>query len=297
MAKRGGEPITINSAVATGLLTAVEEIYRNQYKNKKVGGKNSKKDKDPLTGLATSAILATAAKNLPNNNLNVIQPGGDNNNKNEPLSGLATSALLATAAKQVSKTGGKKNNKKDKNGGSPMEDMYGKKTGGMLGSPIEASHLLLDRASDTTVGGSKNNKNNKDNKKVGGDTGISHDFAGYRSEPAQVTDPLTIIMNSDGSMPKVGGGKKKRNNKKVGGNVNLGNTHDFAGYRSEPAPVDAPQTILMPEKQVGGVLKLPQLTGGNKKRNNKDNKNNKDKKLIGGLAELSKLLADLGKLA
>ena len=107
-------------------------------------------------------------------------------------------------------------------------------------------------------------------------------------------------MNSDGSMPKVGGGKKKRNNKKVGGNVNLGNTHDFAGYRSEPAPVDAPQTILMPEKQVGGVLKLPQLTGGNKKRNNKDNKNNKDKKdkkLIGGLAELSKLLADLGKLA
>ena len=56
----------------------------------------------------------------------------------------------------------------------------------------------------------------------------------------------------------------------------------------------------MPEKQVGGVLKLPQLTGGNKKRNNKDNKNNKDKKdkkLIGGLAELSKLLADLGKLA
>ena len=260
MAKRGGEPITINSAVATGLLTAVEEIYRNQYKNKKVGGKNSKKDKDPLTGLATSAILATAAKNLPNNNLNVIQPGGDNNNKNEPLSGLATSALLATAAKQVSKTGGKKNNKKDKNGGSPMEDMYGKKTGGMLGSPIEASHLLLDRASDTTVGGSKNNKNNKDNKKVGGDTGISHDFSGYRSEPAQVTDPLTIVMNPDGSMPKVGGGKKKRNNKKVGGDTGI--SHDFSGYRSEPAPTDAKFTILMEEKQVGGKNKNKNKKGG-----------------------------------
>ena len=286
MVKHGGEPITVNAAVATGLLTAVEELYRKNHKKSKVGGKNSKKNKDPLTGLATSAILATAAKNVSHDNVYLPQPGGDN--KNEPFTGLATSAILATAAKQVSPRGGNKKNKKDKNGGDPMSDMYDKKEGGMLGSPVEASHLLLDRPSGA-VGGSKKNKNNKDNKKEGGgdvngNASVTHDFSGYRSEPAQVTDSLTIIMNPDGSMPKVGGGKKKRNNKKVGG--------------SEPAPVDAPQTILMPEKQVGGVLKLPQLTaGGNKKRNNKDNKNNKDKKLIGGLAELSKLLADLGKLA
>jgi hypothetical protein len=293
MVKHGGEPITVNAAVATGLLTAVEELYRKNHKKSKVGGKNSKKNKDPLTGLATSAILATAAKNVSHDNVYLPQPGGDN--KNEPLTGFATSAILATAAKQVSPRGG---NKKNKNGGDPMSEMYDKKTGGMLGSPIDASHLLLDRTNDV-VGGSKKNKNNKDNKKEGGgdvnaNIGITHDFAGYRSEPASVNAPLSIIMNADGSMPKVGGGKKKRNNKKVGGNINSGVSHDFAGYRSEPAPVDAPQTILMPEKQVGGVLKLPQLTGGNKKRNNKDKK---DKKLIGGLAELSKLLADLGKLA
>lgn len=299
MVKHGGEPITVNAAVATGLLTAVEELYRKNHKKSKVGGKNSKKNKDPLTGLATSAILATAAKNVSHDNVYLPQPGGDN--KNEPFTGLATSAILATAAKQVSPRGGNKKNKKDKNGGDPMSDMYDKKEGGMLGSPVEASHLLLDRPSGA-VGGSKKNKNNNNKKEGGGDVNgnasVTHDFSGYRSEPAQVTDSLTIIMNPDGSMPKVGGGKNKRNNKKVGGNINLGITHDFAGYRSEPAPVDAPQTILMPEKQVGGVLKLPQLTaGGNKKRNNKDNKNNKDKKLIGGLAELSKLLADLGKLA
>ena len=165
MVKRGGEPITVNSAIAAGLLGAVEELYRKQ--NKKNGGKT---------------------------------------------------------------------NKSKKNGGN-LEDMYDtKQDGGMLGSPIEASHLLLDRTNEI-VGGDKKDKKDKKNKKGGGhNVGELH--------PAEVSDKLTIIMNPDGSMPQVGGKKDKK--EKKGG--------------SEPASTSAPFTILMPEKQVGG------------KRNKKDKK-------------------------
>ena len=321
MVKHGGEPITVNAAVATGLLTAVEELYRKNHKKSKVGGKNSKKNKDPLTGLATSAILATAAKNVSHDNVYLPQPGGDN--KNEPFTGLATSAILATAAKQVSPRGGNKKNKKDKNGGDPMSDMYSKKEGGMLGSPVEASHLLLDRPSGA-VGGSKKNKNNKDNKKEGGgdvnsNASITHDFSGYRSEPAPTDAKFTILMEE-----KQVGGKNKNKDKKGGSNGIYGISNEDV-YNSAVGTLSVPG----PSAQMGGknknnnkdkkggknnkknnqpegeeanldnaelsessdVSSLPEISGGSKRKNKKNNKNNK--KVYGGLADLSALLSKL----
>jgi hypothetical protein len=170
MVKRGGEPITVNAAVATGLLTAIEEMYRNQN------------------------------------------------------------------------TGGK-----SKKGGGAT---------GMLGSEIGASHLLLDPNAaverpftSPAIGGSNKNNNNtkKSKKNVGGGHNVGE------LHPAEVTAPLTIVMNADGSMPQVGG-KKKSNSKKIRGG-------------SEPAPVDAPQTILMPEKQQTGGKKVKKTRGGDSIRN------------------------------
>ena len=164
MVKRGGEPITVSAAVATGLLTAIEELYRNK------GGKSKK-------------------------------------------GGGAT---------------------------------------GMLGSDIGASHLLLDPNTaverpftSPAIGGSNKNNNNtkKSKKNVGGGHNVGE------LHPADVTSPLTIIMNADGSMPQVGG-KKKSNSKKIRGG-------------SEPAPVYAPQTILMEEREQTGGKKVKKSRGGN----------------------------------
>ena len=278
MVKRGGEPITVSSAVATGLLTAIEELYRDKNK----GGKSKK------------------------------------------------------------------------GGGST----------GMLGSEIGASHLLLDPNAaverpftSPAIGGSNKNNNNtkKSKKNVGGGHNVGE------LHPADVTAPLTIVMNADGSMPQVGGKKNTKSKKeKKGGDPVSGVTHDFSGVRNvQYASVDAPQTILMSEKQIGGkkvkksrggaisdeevynsamgaipVPNPPVQQGGKKKRVNRkkggDNesglssepvvesapvelapvetavgesapvvggkRNKKDKKLIGGLAELSAVLQSLSKM-
>ena len=273
---KGGEPITVNAAIATGLLTAVEELYRNSYKNKK-----SKKGGEPEYEMYKQGGMLGSpvdASHLLLDRTSVSTIGGNNKNRKNKKGGeLDYENIIRTAFASFPHAAQEIINNKNNNPSMTYTDAVNDLQGSWttppqgLGPWMNAFKTYYQMTGER--GGS--NKNRKNKKGGGHNVGELH--------PADVTAPLTLIMNPDGSMPGIQSGGKK--NKKVRGG-------------SEPAPTDASYTILMPEKQ-GGALKLESLKGGNKKNNNKDNKNNKDnnnKKLVGGLAQLTDLLANLSKL-
>jgi hypothetical protein len=177
----------------------------------------------------------------------------DKNLGGEPITvSAATSALLLEAVSDYYRQQHK--SKKSIKGGA---------TSGMMGSPIESSHLLLNAgeaaerpftqaAVGATVGGSKNKtKKSKNNNLEGGAHG-----AALQLHPGEISAGTTILTDAaTGALPGVGnqvGGKKtkksKKDDKKNGGD---GGADATASY------------MLMPE----GV------TGGNNKKNNKKDKN------------------------
>ena len=350
---KGGEPITINATVATGLLTAIEEMYRNKKTGKK-GGENKKNI--PLTAPAVPLLL-TAAEEMYRNK-KTGKKGGENKN-NIPLTAPAV-PLLLTAAEEMYR--GKVRKSSKKGGKVPLaafavptaliatREIYRNKMkrgggGPLMGSPIQTSADLLLPASNPVehaftpaargalpilMGGDKKNRDNQ----RGGE---------YY---APIEAPTTILMSAEGQM-KLGGGESyastsdnytllmpPRQNH-LGGNAKLSKlskdlnkltnkldkqieklknkkTNNKRGGEGEELDIGAPPSvadILGPvsgggrkkktNKKRGGEGEeldigappsvadiLGPVSGGERKKKH----NNKNKKLVGGLAELSDLL-------
>jgi hypothetical protein len=214
----GGEPITVNAAIASGLLTAVEELYRNRNKKSKKGG-NSDLNKahdllldpsNPAERWASAGAQDGGAKKKKEKKGG--DPGGgithdfsgSRGNTPLPIDGGYTILMSPEGQMQL----GGKNKKQNK------------KTGGDWPAPVDTPTTIL--LEPKQMGGK-----NKKNEKKGGDPGggVTHDFAAGRSEHASVDAPLTILMPQ---MPQKGG---KKNNDKKGGDPGGGVTHDFAGNR------------------------------------------------------------------
>ena len=229
----GGEPITVNAVIASGLLTAVEELYRNRNKKLKKGG-NAELNKahdllldpsNPAERWASAGAQDGGAKKKKN------QKGGDpgggvthdfsgsRGNTPLPIDGGYTILMSPEGQMQL----GGKNKKQNK------------KTGGDLVMPENSSATMMSETSQ--MGG----KNKKQNKKTGGDLLMPENASS------------TMMSETD----QMGGKNKNKKNEKKGGDPSVGITHDFAAGRSEHASVDAPLTILMPE--------MPQKGGKNKK--------------------------------
>ena len=244
---KGGEPITINATVAAGLLTAIEEMYRNKKSSKK-GGENNKNM--PLTAPAVPLLLTAAEEMYRGKVRKSSKKGGENK---VPLAAFAVpTALVAT--REVYR------NRMKRGGGGPL-----------MGSPIQTSADLLLPASNPVehaftpaargalpilMGGNKNNKNN--NKK-------NRDNQRGGEYYAPIEAPTTILMSAEGQM-KLGGGKSR------GGGESYASTSD--NY-----------TLLMPPRpnHLGGNTKLSKLSKDlNKLTNKLDKQIEKLKKKKGG---------------
>jgi len=172
----------------------------------------------------------------------------DKNLGGEPITvSAATSALLLEAVSDYYRQQHK--SKKSIKGGA---------TSGMMGSPIESSHLLLDAgeaaerpftqaAVGATVGGSKNkNKKSKNNNLEGGAHGTA-----LQLHPGDVPTTTILTDPATGALPGVGnqlGGKKNKKSKK-----------DDKKNGGDGADMNA--SYMLP------------ATGGKNKKNNKKDKN------------------------
>jgi len=201
---KGGEPITINATVAAGLLTAIEEMYRNKKSSKK-GGENNKNM--PLTAPAVPLLLTAAEEMYRGKVRKSSKKGGENK---VPLAAFAVpTALVAT--REVYR------NRMKKGGCGPL-----------MGSPIQTSADLLLPASNPVeqpftpaargalpilMGG---NKKNRDNQRGG-------------EYYAPIEAPTTILMSAEGQM-KLGGGKSR------GGGESYASTSDNYTLLMPPRP-------------------------------------------------------------
>ena len=222
----------------------------------------------------------------------------DKNLGGEPITvSAATSALLLEAVSDYYRQQHK--SKKSIKGGA---------TSGMMGSPIESSHLLLNAgeaaerpftqaAVGATVGGSKNkNKKSKNTNLEGGAHGTA-----LQLHPGEISAGTTILTDAaTGALPGVGnqlGGKKTKKSKKddkknggdgadatasymlmpegvTGGNNKKNNKKDKNQQGGDPVGYSHNFSSDRSDMHAGVADKLTILMGGkNKKNNNKDKKN------------------------
>jgi len=322
----GGEPITVSAAVATGLLTAVEELYRKR------------KSKSSLSGGAYNEPVLGSPINTTNNLL--LQSGSDadavnwryspaaQNGGNKKQSKTRRGGSWPADVNSPSTLMGGKDNKNENNnqrGGDPSigvtHDFSSNRNTMYAGVDQPLTILMPQNPSVQQVGGKKK----KDKKQRGGDPsdGITHDFSANRNTMyAGVDQPLTILMQQNGASPapQVGGKNKKDNKKQRGGDPVAGVTHDFSGnrYSSIGAPIEGDYNISTQYTSVSPAVH--QAGGKNKKLRGGDpvagvthdfsgnrystigapivggdNDNDKKKKLVGGLTELANVLKNLSK--
>ena len=308
----GGEPITVNAAVATGLLTAVEEMYRKR-KNKKsfMGGEG------PVMGspINTSSGLILGASPDANAVNWKYTPAAQNGG-----------SFPADVSSKYTILGGKKSKQNKEN----------KQEGGLskLSDALNKLSKNLEKEMKQQNGGESSD-------------GYAHTFQSDNGETfATVTAPMTILMPQSSAAQT--GGKKKNNNKLVGGLSKLKDSLDKLSKNLEKesnkyqkqnggdllrnedmylvkngtdAPIPMGRGTMAGGKknkdkknnQDGGEGEMPmnQQMGGKKNKDNKNKqdggegempmnqqmggKKNKDKKLVGGLADLTKALQGLSK--